>query len=45
MSEEALENLRLLSERWGVHKVQVLELLLKEAIRENRELRALKGEK
>ena len=42
---EVLEMIRGLSESWHVSQTQVVELLVREAVRENRELRAVKGEK
>lgn len=39
LSTEALENLRELSERWGVSQARVLELLIEEAQRESKVLR------
>jgi predicted DNA-binding protein len=42
-SAEALENLRELSERWGVSQARVLELLIEEAHRESKVLRVSSG--
>ena len=41
---EALEQIRRLSRRWNVSQGRMIELLVEEAIRENRELRAIPGE-
>lgn len=43
LSAEALENLRELSERWGVSQTRVLELLLKDAHRDSKVLRVASG--
>lgn len=43
LSTEALENLRELSERWGVSQARVLELLVEEAQRESKVLRISPG--
>jgi hypothetical protein len=42
LDSEALEYLRWFSESWGISQALVLELLLREAAREGRELRAMK---
>jgi hypothetical protein len=44
LDPEALELLQRLSERWKVSQAQVLEILIREATRENRDLRPVKGE-
>lgn len=41
LSSEVLELLQHLSDSWGISQAQVLELLVKEAVRESRELRAV----
>jgi hypothetical protein len=39
LDSEALDVLKRLSDSWGVSQAQVIELLIKEAVRENRQLR------
>lgn len=44
LSRETLEHLRSLSEAWGVSQAQVIELLVREAVREGRSLQLVKKE-
>lgn len=43
LDEEVLNDIRYLSERWHVSQVQVLEMLVREAIREGKELQISKS--
>lgn len=43
LTPEALEQLATLSEQWGASQAHVIEILVREAIREGRELRAIKS--
>lgn len=45
LESEALESLQRLSDKWNVSQAVVLEMLIREAEREGRELRAVAPEK
>lgn len=42
LGADVLDTLRQLSESWGISQAQVIEILIREAARESRELRAVK---
>ncbi len=44
LDSEVLEILKRLSERWHVSQAQVIEIMARETERENRQLRAVKGD-
>lgn len=44
LSSETLESIRRLSDKWNVSQAQVLEILVREAAREDKDLRLVKSE-